>query len=36
VIGRNVRIGSEVNEGLFQGRQVPSGAVIQAPGVEGH
>jgi glucose-1-phosphate adenylyltransferase len=36
VIGRNVRIGSEVSEGLFQGCDVPSGAVIQAPGVEGH
>jgi glucose-1-phosphate adenylyltransferase len=35
-IGRNVRIGSQVSEILFPGREVASGAVIQAPGVESH
>jgi glucose-1-phosphate adenylyltransferase len=36
VVGRNVRIGSEVNESHFTSREVPAGAVIQAPGEEGH
>ena len=36
VIGRNVRIGSEVNESHFPGRTVTSGAAIQAPGIATH
>jgi glucose-1-phosphate adenylyltransferase len=36
VVGRNVRIGSEVTERHFPSPAVPAGAVIQAPGEEGH
>jgi glucose-1-phosphate adenylyltransferase len=36
VLGRNVRIGSNVIESQFQSRLVPAGAVIEAPGEEGH
>jgi glucose-1-phosphate adenylyltransferase len=36
VIGRNVRIGSEVNESHFPGLEVKSGTVVEAPGEEGH
>jgi len=36
VIGRNVRIGSNVTENQFSSRFVPGGAVLEAPGEEGH
>ncbi len=36
VIGRNVRIGSNVTESQFPSRLMAAGDVIQAPGQEGH